>query len=207
MACSTFAVLRIKVSARIARFCNVPAEVVPDRHGEVCKAVSDQARKGTLGTAQTRPIVDVPRWPKACTREREGLPAQGDPRGASQAQTREAHALERGQSRKSLLRKEDERRILHHEEGVRKPDDWRQERDRQSRMAQTSRPAAYAHVAIHQGPVLSQAKVARTAAIGFPVRFGSIAPDRASRHSSSSPESRHVAKLAGLAGTVTKADV
>jgi hypothetical protein len=48
-------------------------------------------------------------------------------------------------------------------------------------MAQTSRAAAYAHVAIHQGQVLSQAQeVARTAAIRFSVRFGSIAPDRAS---------------------------
>src|SRR5690242_10401911 len=68
------------VSARNQMNCNnraVPAtasqrRVAPDRHSEVCNAVGGQARKDTLGKAQTRPVVDVPRWTKAHARSEKG---------------------------------------------------------------------------------------------------------------------------------------
>lgn len=82
-------------------------------NGKVVKVRCSKARAGLVGEKKAGPVMDVPGRAQAWARDRKRLPAQGNPGGASKAQTGAVEALERGQVQEPQIRTEDERCYIH----------------------------------------------------------------------------------------------
>src|ERR1700683_1613447 len=100
------------------------------KNGQVLETRGDEARQGPPSTTEAGSPMDVSRRPKAFSRKRKGLPAQGNQGRAAETQAWTRQALERGEGQESSFGQKNERCNFRGEKGNRLAQDWRQERDR-----------------------------------------------------------------------------
>jgi hypothetical protein len=103
-------------------------------------------------TAPNHPEADQRSHRLLCIFSAAGLTDLADRRPTSaQDQAWACPALERSKVQEPAFGQKNERCNFCRQKSVRSPDNWRQERNRQSNMAQAPRQSTYTHVALRQG--------------------------------------------------------